>query len=258
MRASAASSIATADLLDPLAPVPNPLPPVPQAGDLPNLKLIFEDQFLIDCKEGEFLTKYGPKWTAYPVGWRDTSKKGHYNPGIISVTGGVMNMRLHTNSAGQPQVCAPEPKINGTTERNQRYGRYEVRMRADAVDGYKTAWLLWPKSERWPWDGEIDFLEGDLLGNIGAFMHRQNGTSGGDQDGYHSSAKYTDWHTVALDWLPNRCEFWVDGKSIGKSTNRIPNTPMRCVLPNRDRAEQHVPAKSAVANVQLDYIRVWR
>jgi hypothetical protein len=213
---------------------------------------------LIDCKEGEFLTKYGPKWTAYPVGWRDTSKKGHYNPGIISVTGGVMNMRLHTNSAGQPQVCAPEPKINGTTERNQRYGRYEVRMRADAVDGYQTAWLLWPKSERWPWDGEIDFLEGDLLGNIGAFMHRQNGTSGGDQDGYHSSAKYTDWHTVALDWLPNRCEFWVDGKSIGKSTNRIPNTPMRCVLPNRDRAEQHVPAKSAVANVQLDYIRVWR
>jgi hypothetical protein len=56
---------------------------------------------LIDCKEGEFLTKYGPKWTAYPVGWQDTSKKGHYNPGIISVTGGVMNMRLYT-----PRLCA--------------------------------------------------------------------------------------------------------------------------------------------------------
>jgi hypothetical protein len=87
LRASAASSIATADLLDPPVPVPTPPPTVPPAGDLPNLKLIFEDQFLIDCKEGEFLTKYGPKWTAYSVGWRDTSKKGHYNPGIISVSG---------------------------------------------------------------------------------------------------------------------------------------------------------------------------
>ena len=67
LRASAASSIATADLLDPPATRPNPPPTIPPAGDLPNLKLIFEDQFLIDCKEGEFLTKYGPKWTAYPA-----------------------------------------------------------------------------------------------------------------------------------------------------------------------------------------------
>jgi hypothetical protein len=48
LRASAASSIATADLLDPPTPVPNPPPTIPPAGDLPNLKLIFEDQFLIE------------------------------------------------------------------------------------------------------------------------------------------------------------------------------------------------------------------
>jgi hypothetical protein len=226
--------------------------------------MIFEDQFLIDCKEGEFLSRYGPKWTAYPVGWRDTSKKGAYNPGIVSVTGGILNMRLHTSSAGVPQVCAPEPKINGTTDLNQLYGRYEVRFRADAVDGYKTAWLLWPKSESWPRDGEIDFLEGDLLGSIGAFMHRQNGTSGGDQDKFVSNAKFTDWHTIALEWLPNRLQIFLDGvalktdKGADRVTSRIPNTPMRCVLQTETELNSTYPAKSVVANVQIDYVRVWR
>jgi hypothetical protein len=124
----AASLRSVADVLDPpVAPAPTPTPtptptPVPTptpTPDLPNLSLIFEDQFAMDCAEGEFLSKYGSKWTAYPVGWRDTSKKGAYNPGIISVTGGILNMRLHTNSAGVPQVCAPELKINGTTDLNQ-------------------------------------------------------------------------------------------------------------------------------------------
>ena len=42
------------------------------------------------------------------------------------------------------------------------------------MDGYKVAWLLWPKSGVWPRDGEIDFPEADLIGTISAFMHRQN------------------------------------------------------------------------------------
>src|SRR5687768_15877012 len=101
LRASAASSIATADLLDPPAPVPNPPPTIPPAGDLPNLKLIFEDQFLIDCKEGAFLTRYGPRWTAYPVGWRDTSKKGHYKPRHH------LGQRRHHDDASQHRLGRP-------------------------------------------------------------------------------------------------------------------------------------------------------
>jgi beta-glucanase (GH16 family) len=175
-----------------------------------------------------------------------------------------MNMRLHTSSAGNPQVAAPEPKINGTTDLNQLYGRYEVRMRADAVDGYKTAWLTWPRSEVWPRDGEIDFLEGDLQGVIKAFMHRQGGTSGGDQDVFLSTARFTDWHTVALEWTPNRLQVFLDGQALktqtgaDRVTSRIPNTPMRCVLQTETELNSTYPAKSAVANVQLDYIKVWK
>jgi len=39
------------------------------------------------------------------------------------------------------------------------YGRYAIHFKADPVPGYKTSWLLWPDSEKWPQDGEIDFPE---------------------------------------------------------------------------------------------------
>jgi hypothetical protein len=82
------------------------------------------------------------------------------------------------------------------------------------------------KSGVWPRDGEIDFSEGDLQGSIGAFMHRQNGTSGGDQDGYRTSARFTDWHTAVVEWKPNFCRFILDGTIVGTSTSRVPT--LRC------------------------------
>jgi hypothetical protein len=256
----AASLVAAADVLNPPAtPAPAPTP------TYPNFQPIFEEQFTTSCAEGEFLSKYGTKWSAYPTAWRDTSKKGQYNPGIISVTNGIMTMRLHTNSAGVPQVCAPEPKINGATaDKAQLYGRYEVRFRADAVDGYKTAWLLCPRSEVWPRDGEIDFVEGDLLGTIGAFMNRQNGTSGGDQDEFRSTARYPDWHTVALEWTPNRLQVFLDGVALrtttgaDRVTSRIPNTPMRTVLQTETELNGTYPPRTAVARVQVDYFKAWK
>jgi len=260
----AASLRNAANVLDPPVttptPTPNPTPtPVPAPTNYPNFQLIFDEQFTTNCAEGQFLSVYGQKWRAYPQGWFDTSKKGAYNPNIISVNNGVMNMRLHTAN-GRPQVAAPEPKINGATntDLSQLYGRYEARFRADAVDGYKTAWLLWPKSEVWPRDGEIDFPEGDLNGTIHAFMHRQNGTSGGDQDHYGSSATYPTWHTAVIEWKPNFCRFILDGNILGTSTSRVPNTRMRWVLQTETELNSTYPASSAVANVQVDYVRVWK
>ncbi len=168
----------------------------------------------------------------------------------------MMNMRLHTTPDGKHHVAAPEPILAGGTK-NQLYGRYEVRFRADAVAGYKTAWLLWPKSEVWPRDGEIDFPEGDLTGTMNAFMHRQGGTSGGDQDHFGSSARYPDWHTATMEWLPTRVNFFIDGVSIGSSTSRIPNTPMRWVLQTETILGGTVPNNTS-GNVQIDRVSVWK
>jgi hypothetical protein len=192
LRAGAASQLATADLLDPPT-VPNtpPTTPVPPAADLPNFKLIFDEQFTKECAEGQALSVYGDRFFFYPATWDDTSNKGLYEPGIFSISNGIANMRMRTIN-GRPRVCAPERKINGpSADRNQLYGRYEARFRADASDGYK---LRFGSSGPSPGCGRAmarsTSSEGDLQGSIGAFMHRQNGTSGGDQDPYCSSARF--------------------------------------------------------------------
>jgi hypothetical protein len=121
-----------------------PPTPIPPATNYPNFQLIFDEQFTKDCAEGQALPVYGDRFFFYPATWDDTSNKGLYDPGTFSVSNGIANIRMRTRD-GRPRVCAPERKINGATaDRNQLYGRYEVRFRADSVDGYKTAFLLWP------------------------------------------------------------------------------------------------------------------
>jgi hypothetical protein len=175
----------------------------------------------------------------------------------VSIANGVMNLDLHTEN-GTHLVAAPAPMIpglNGT--KAQLYGRYAMRFRADSVAGYKTAWLLWPQSEVWPRDGEIDFPEGDLNGSICAFMHRQDATTGSDQDGFCTSQKYPTWHTAVLEWTPTAVRFILDGVVIGAPTSRIPDTPMRWVLQTETSLSGVVPADSAVANVQIDWVAAW-
>ena len=89
-------------------------------------------------------------------------------------------------------------------------------------------------------------------------MHRQNGTSGGDQDHFSSTAKVSDWHTYAMEWKSGSCEFFIDGKSIGRSTSRVPNTPMRFVCQNETELNSTYPPKDVVARVYIDSFKAWR
>lgn len=230
---------------------PDPMP----VGDLPGWAQIFTDDFNTPATEGEFLAKY-PKWDAYPRVWRDTSKKGTYSPEIVSVSGGVLRKRLHTSN-GVIKVAALEP-ILPSGSKNQLYGRYSVRFRADAVAGYKLAWLLWPQSEVWPRDGEIDFPEGNLDGRIEAYMHHQNGTWGGDQAAFSTSATFPAWHIATTEWSQDLCVFYLDGKEIGRTTTRVPNTPMRWVIQTETALNGVTPAPSASATVEIDWVAVWK
>ncbi|MGH2344697.1 MAG: family 16 glycosylhydrolase, partial [Chloroflexota bacterium] len=180
-------------------------------GDTPGWHQIFTENFAVDVPVGSFPgSMYSSKWTVYPDGWQDTSKNGTYYPSkVLSVQNGVLNMYLHTEN-GVHMVSAPEPILQpGPHDYGSGllYGRYTVRFRADPIAGYKTAWLLWPDSEAWPRDGEIDFPEGDLNSTINAFMHWQNGISGNSQDAYSTSTTYNSWHTATIEWLPASLTF---------------------------------------------------
>jgi hypothetical protein len=232
--------------------------PMP-VGDIAGWRQIFTDDFTVDVPLGNFPAALLSTWSAYQDGWTDTSKNGRYEPSkVVSVAGGVMDLFVHTEG-GVHMVSAPVPKLSGPvgTGGGLLYSRYAVRFRADAIPGYKTAWLLWPDSDTWPRDGEIDYPEGDLDATIGAFMHRMNGTSGADQDGYATQATYTSWHTAVLEWTAASCKFILDGNVIGTSTSCIPSTPMHWVLQTETALDGTVPSDSAQGHVVIDWVAVW-
>jgi hypothetical protein len=246
---------AAADAGQSTSPSGEPMP----TGDLPGWRLVFADDFTTDVPLGKFPSAVSSKWSAYQDGWNDTSKNGTYYPSkVVSIHGGLMNLNLHTEN-GIHMVSAPVPKVPGATGSGggQLYGRYVIRFRADPVAHYKTAWLLWPDSETWPRDGEIDFPEGDLDGTISGFMHRQNGTSGGDQDAYDTLVTYTSWHTATIEWTAAACKFILDGTTIGNSTSRIPSTPMHWVIQTETALSGGAPADGDVGNVQIDWVAVY-
>jgi hypothetical protein len=227
-------------------------------GDLPGWTLIFNDDFTTPVPAGQFPAAVSTKWGAYGPGWPDTSANGSYEQSNISCADSIMDLYLHTEG-GVHMVAAPFalPPGDAGTPPALAYGRYAVCFRADPVPGYKTAWLLWPTSQNWPTDGEIDFPEGDLNTTMNAFLHLQDGVSGGDQDIYNATAVYPDWHVAVTEWAPTYCEFSIDGVVVGRSTARIPNTPMFWVLQTETQLSGGAPADSAAGHVQIDWVAIW-
>lgn len=210
--------------------------------------LQFHDDFDTDVPLGSFPTG---QWSAYPAGWSDTWGNGVHAPDrVVSIHDGMMDLYLHSEN-GQWLVAAPRP---APPRDRLSYGRIEVRFRADPVSGYATAWLLWPTSEAWPRDGEIDFPEGALTSTIKGYVHHQGATSGGDQDIYYSGATYADWHTAITEWTPGDVKLYLDGRLIGHSTSRIPNTEMRYVL-QTETAYGATPSGSG--HVYIDHVTLW-
>ncbi|MEO5842931.1 MAG: hypothetical protein ABIQ73_11650, partial [Acidimicrobiales bacterium] len=115
-------------------------------GDLPGWKQVFTDDFTSNASIGAFDSVYGARWGSYDDGWKDTAAKAegaasrYYPSRVLSAQNGLLNKRLHTED-GVTMVAAIGPNIGA-----QLYGRYAVRFRADEVQGFKTAWLLWPSS----------------------------------------------------------------------------------------------------------------
>ena len=185
---------------------------------------------------------------AYGKGSRDTSRNGVYSPSrVLSVKDGALDYYVHT-AGGTHYVAAPTPKL---PTYGQTYGRYSVRFRADAVKGYKTAWLLWPDSENSS-EGEINFPEGDLDGTIGAFSHCV-GTPQNNCLAVNTSATFRDWHVATVDWVPGKVTFYLDGKVVGSTTKSVPSTSMHWVLQTETALDGTVPADSAAGHVQIDW-----
>lgn len=265
-----------------VTPDPAPDPPSGEnmpAGDLPGWKQIFADDFNVDVALGDFPRAVRDKWDAYPYPWRDTKGQRTQNPEIggwyypektVSINDGMMRVWLHTefiDNAHRRLVAAPVPRLYGSNVpgvTGQLYGRYAIRFRADMVNGYKTAWLLWPDSGIHPRDGEIDFPEGNLTEEIKGFMHWQNAIRGDQQYYALSGQSYYDWHTAVIEWEPDRVAFYLDGELMTNASNfssewfdKIPNTPMHWVIQTETRLDNIQPTTADQGYVEIDWVVAW-
>lgn len=226
----------------------------PPSGDLPGWRVVMIDDFTQTVPEGSVSDGGIANWP-YAYRYPDTSARSDgtrsaWDPATISVHDGYLDYHLHT--------------VNGVAlsgavgqDYSQVYGRYDVRMKADAIPGYKTAFLLWPDSEQWPRDGEIDFPEGDLNSTVGGATHYQGGTSGNSQDVFDTSATYGDWHTYSIAWTPAYVAYSIDGTEVHRTTKKIPNTPMHWVLQSESWIGSGQPPASADGHVLIDWAIVY-
>lgn len=102
---------------------------------------------------------------------------------------------------------------------DRQYGRWEMRVRSVTSDleagrQYHPVLLVWPKSNRWPQDGEYDFLETSAPGVdcAAAFMHYPH-SPGPVQQEYAQlcSVDLSQWHNIAFEWTPEYVAGYIDG-----------------------------------------------
>lgn len=204
----------------------------------------------------DFNTWDPSRYFQYPATWPDTREQqsagsGSFYGATLSASGGLLDIPITYRKVA---AFVPGPSLNLASM------RYEFRIRADAMAGYKGVPLLWPLSETWPRDGEINWPEGNFTGTISGYLHHQGATSGSDQEAFPapSGTNWQTWHTYTLEWVAGvSAEFFIDGVSIGKSTTRVPNTPMHLVMQFESALDGGARDPSVSGHVQLDYLRVW-
>lgn len=237
-------------------------PPPPATGDLPGWTLLLDEPFDTPCALGAWPgTYYGHNFSAYPLGWQDTANSqnrtgipgGVYDPGIISVHDGMLDVWVHS-SGGTHWVAVPTVTPGGVS--NFLGMRTLLEFRCDSMHGYKAAVLLWPGSNQWPKDGEQDFPEGDFDRTISAFIHKQDGYP---QAAFNTTKTYTDWHTAELEWIAGTStKLWLDGVLIGTVTDHVPSTPMHWVIQIETSLSGIDPAMSTAGHFQARRVAMWK
>lgn len=231
-------------------------------GNLPGWTHAFAEDFTRSAPKGSwandtdpykvvYVGAEGQQWRTYPSTFLDTYQRRPYRPAeVLSVADGMLQFDLH-NVDGQPAGANPSPIIaNGS--QYQTYGRYSARLRVDNpnLSEYHIAWLLWPESEKWPDDGEIDFPEGQL--NETAYGFHHYALASGGQDSANTGVSFNNWHVYTIEWSPGRVRFLLDDAVVLDTTRYVPTKPMRWQLQTETKGYG-----TNRGNLLVDWVSIW-
>jgi hypothetical protein len=141
------------------------------------------------------------KWSIY----HDPDGKVPRDRSRVAVSGGELKITGGIGTDGKD--------VSGgiSSNLNIMYGHVDVCTRADIGPGYSAILLMWPRSEKWPDDGEIDISEVNkgprLYTNSYLHNHPNN-----DRLGHQTYADFSQWHVLGMDWTPDRVTIYLDGE----------------------------------------------
>jgi hypothetical protein len=165
------------------------------------------------------------------AGWDLYDGPGHVGNGMrlpqaITIDGGLLTITGDPEGNSGGMAWLP----------GQLYGRWEVCIKSFmASPNYHSVALLWPDSENWPADGEIDFME--ILDPqrqtvTASLNHRDPKFPVPDDPNFRASTQIdaTQWHSWAVEWSPTRVAGFVDGAQWFEVTDHIPQSPMHLCI----------------------------
>ncbi|HJZ84112.1 MAG TPA: glycoside hydrolase family 16 protein [Polyangia bacterium] len=176
---------------------------------LPGWDLIWSDEF--DGSGNPDPTKWG-----YEVGYLRNSELQYYTSGRLEnarVENGHLVIEARRDFWQGHEITSASLTTQGKAA--FRYGRIEVRAQIPTGNGtWPAVWTLGTNIDAvgWPTCGEIDIMEnvGFMPTTIYGTVHRaaQNGSGrGGSVD---VTAPFRDYHRYAIEWFPDRIDFFVD------------------------------------------------
>ncbi|MBO4241548.1 MULTISPECIES: glycoside hydrolase family 16 protein [Pseudonocardia] len=146
----------------------------------------------------------------------------------------------------------------------QQYGRWEIRAKTNPAVGYGDVALLWPDAEDWPEGGELNFMEipKPQRDETHTIVHYGEDNS---QVGKTVRGDFTQWHTFAVEWLPDRVVFYIDGAEVFRTTDpeQIPPRSMHLAMQQDigPYGDDWIPAPDATTpdslDFQVDWVRIY-
>jgi beta-glucanase (GH16 family) len=192
-------------------------------------------------------------WTPYDsVGGFGT---GYRKPEAISQSDGMLKITARGDVSG-----------GMSDNTGQLYGRWEFRARTDPGRGFGSAILLWPDSENWPADGELDMMEVPSENrDLAHFVTHWEEDGADTVNGTSVPGDFSQWHTFTMEWLPDRITWYVDGVKKYETTDKkmIPTKPMHLTIqldqgPQKDWILPRDETTPDELSLDVDWVRIYK
>ncbi|WP_376934894.1 glycoside hydrolase family 16 protein [Arthrobacter liuii] len=140
----------------------------------------------------------------------------------------------------------------------QKYGRWETRMRSTARDPkYHPVLILWPNNNASPNCAEIDYAEGNSDSTMMKFFLHYACSGADHQAAMSTPVDSNQWHNYAVEWTPSGITGYVDGVKTFTDTTPAhqPSVGMHQTL-----QLDWFPDGSATkpSQMQVDWVRVYK